>query len=134
MEAWRMILITSQALHPTKCEKMITEKVHGVIVMNLRVDEIHGRRIWGAKYVPVLSGKCLLAKRLLQRAHSSLNWNLRRAHRTVEGTKAALQTGKLGICIPGATTLIRVITLNCPTCNSNRKWTYSAGLATNTQD
>ena len=44
MEAWRILLMTSQSLHPPKCKKMITEKVQGVIMMNLRVDEIHARR------------------------------------------------------------------------------------------
>ena len=101
MEAWRLMLMTSQTLHPPKCKKIITERVHGVTVINFRVDEIHARRIWGANYVPVLSGKCLLAQRLLQQAHSSINWNLQRAQRTIKGTKAALQTGKLGICIKG---------------------------------
>ena len=86
MEAQRMMLMTPQALHPPKCEKIITEKVHGVTGINLRIYKIHARRIWGAKYVQVLSGKWLLAHGLLQQDHSSLNWNLRRAHRTKEGT------------------------------------------------
>ena len=90
--------------------------------------EDHARRIWGAKYIPVLNGKCELAQRLVHQAHTSINLNLKRAHRTVEGSKAALQTGKFGICIPGVTSLIRTITLTCPTCNGNRKWTYESIL------
>ena len=39
---WQM---TSQELHPPKCDKMITSKVNGVIEMNLRVDKIHARII-----------------------------------------------------------------------------------------
>ena len=41
MEAWRMMLMTSQELHPLKCDKMLMSKINGVIVMNLRVDKIY---------------------------------------------------------------------------------------------
>ena len=57
-----------------------------------------------------------------------MNWNIKKARWTVEGTIGTLQTTKMGVCVPGVTAQICTISFTCPTCNSNRKWSYESKL------
>ena len=40
--------MTAQLITPSKCDKMVTANLKGIIVINLRVDEEHARRIYAS--------------------------------------------------------------------------------------
>ena len=102
--------------------------IDGMQVVRFRLEKDVAKKLLGCTYLPVLSPKDELTRKLLQRAHHAPNAPFSEMHNTTRAALKKLSQGMFGCIVTGATGYLSEIEASCAVCRQQIHLTYAAPL------